>query len=437
MRWRNIELFVVCFFLVTTIAEFVRIAFAVRLLGMNIMHPRLWQYFVLFVILISDSKVYFSKSMRIMYVWTFIYVMMGLAGHYMPDRYQMLGTSPIRLLPTGWAVVVVLVEHYLKPEKINDLRIVIKVTWIAYIVACLTSVYVIIRFPGAVRGTEEAFFREDMGIYRGLGMGGYGFFSAIPFLIPVVMYYFKHSNLIKLRSSFPVLVVIALFMYVSYSAQIVAPFIVSVFILIVSSLGRRRMRASIATLVLMFIMVAVIPSEIIGNGLVSLSESIANKNMSTKIHDMGVSYITGVDIVEADESSGNAVEHRASRVMLNMNQFMSSPLIGAGVPGDTHLFWLNLLAQYGLMGAFPVLWLFLVQFRIIKRFDEEYKFYYLVSVIAFVVMLSIKAIGGYHYMLSMMLMVPGSYYLAHEHKQPSSEVVPVARVDGYTAVAAS
>lgn len=423
MRWRNIELFVVCFFLITTIAEFVRIMFRVSLFGVNFMHPGLWQYLALCVILIGNPKAFLSKSMLILYVYSAIYLLLGFAGHYMPDRYSTLGTNPLQLLPVGWAVVVVLVEHYLRPEKLRDMKIVITVCWVAYIVACLTSAYVIYRYPAAVRGTEEAFFRDEGRTFRALGLGGYGFFSAIPFLIPVLVYYFKHYARFNRRMATLMLLFIVLFMYVSYSASIVAPFIVSVFILIMSFMGRRRIRSSILTLVLMLLVVAVIPNQIIGDGMITLSQSISNKNMSRKIHDMGISYSTGVDVAEAEEGSDNSVEHRASRVMINMNQFLKNPIIGAGVPADTHLYWFNLLAQYGMMGAFPIIWLLLVQFKIIRKFDAEYKFYYLVSVIAFVVMLTIKAIGGYHYFIAMLLMVPGSYFLTHEQAQRSPRPV--------------
>ncbi len=429
MRWRNIELFVVCTFLMLTLAEFIQAAIQIRIFGPNLLHYRIWQYIVIVVIFLSDRHAFKTRSMTAVYVYTVIYLVMGLLGHYVSQRYEIVGTGVINILPVDLAVTLLIKEHYLRPEKIRDLRIVLKVAWFAFILACITSLIVITRYPSAVRGTEYEYFRGDVSTFKRLGLGGYGLFSSLPFLIPIVFYYYKDTLRQNRFKSFFYLLVIALFIYTSYKAVIVAPFIITLTVVLLSALGRKRFKTNLIIILLLLAFFVVTPRHIIGQVFIGVSETIPNRDMSTKFRDIGISYITGIDISEAAEGSVSTVEHRAARIAINWDQFLANPLIGKGTSGNPHLYWLNILAQFGLLGAFPIIWVTLIQFVYWEKLEEEYRFYYFVSILAYVVMLFIKAHGGYHYYLAVFFMVPGSYYLRHgfnlEHgvQEPSMEMV--------------
>lgn len=426
MRWRNIELFVVCVFLLLTIVEFIQVAVQIRIFGPNLLHPRIWQYLVLFVILVGNPRAYQSKAMLIVYIYTLLYVLLALVGHYLPDRYWIVGTSPLKFLQVGWAVVVLLREHYFRPEMQRELRIVLKVAWLGFIVACLTSLYVVIRYPGAVRGAEIEYIEEDVRSYRSLGMGGYGFISSLPFMIPILYYFFRDSLNKKKRQALFYWLLVLLFLYTSYKGVIIAPFIIAVAIVLLSVLGRKRFRSSLIVMLVLVLIFTVLPNSFIGEAFIGISEIVPNRDMSQKFRDLGISYITGLEIVSSAEGSGNTVEHRASRVAVNLEQFAKHPLFGAGTPGNPHLFWLNQLAHFGLVGFFPLAWLLVTLLSYMRRFDDEFKFYYLLSVLAYVVLLMVKASGGYHFLLAVFFIAPGSYYLTHEFPQPAP-VVAVSR----------
>ena len=417
MRWRDIELLVVCTFLMLAIAEFIQVEVQIRIFGPNLLHPRIWQYAVIFVIMVSNPQAFTSKTMVIIYIYTIFYVLMGLVGYYLPERYEIAGKSPYRLVPLGWAVIVLMREHYFRQEKLADLRIVLKVAWFAFILACLTSLFVIIRNPGAVRGTEVTFIEEDVRSFRGSGLGGYGFFSSLPFLIPIIFYYLKNHLTYRKGKTLSLFVLLGLFLYTSYKGVIIAPFLIAITTIILSALGRRRFRSSLAIVILIVLTFTLMPKNVIGGALIDISEVVPNRDMSTKFRDLGVSYITGLEIVESAEGSSNTVEHRASRIATNLDQFRKYPLLGAGVQGNPHLFWLNQLAHFGLIGIFPLIWLLVVLFGYIKKFDDEYKFYYFLSFLSYVFLLFIKANGGYHFMLAVFFIAPGSYYLSHDFSQ--------------------
>jgi len=250
-------------------------------------------------------------------------------------------------------------------------------------------------------------------------MCGYVFISSLPFLIPILFYFYRHSLQKNKRQALFFLFLIVLFLYTSYRGVIIAPFIIAVAVFLLSALGRGRFRSNIIIMLILVTIFALLPNSFIGGTLIDLSEVVPNRDMSQKFRDMGVSYITGLEIVSSAEGSGNTVEHRASRVAVNIEQFMKYPILGAGTPGNPHLFWLNQLAHFGLVGFFPLVWLILTLVSYMRRFDDEFKFYYLLCVLAYVVLLMVKASGGYHFLLAVFFIAPGSYYLTHDFPQPA------------------
>lgn len=420
MMWRRFETLVVCVFIVVTFVEFIPFVANIRLFGQNMLNPKLWSFIVVGVMLLGGRKSFFTPTMLVFYIYFVLYLALEIFGHYdlqgiRPGRYNYFTYMHIAL-----GVTLVIRERFTTQSRISDLRLITKVALWSLFVTSVLSIYVTFRFPGAVRGSDVAFQLEDVSIYRNYGLGSYPFFSTIPFLIPGVIYQIKNSiaQLTNTRALIWMTFVIVL-LICSYKAAIVAPLLLAIAVAFISVLGRRRFKANLAIIVLVIVILALIPKTFYSKFFIDLSYSIPNREVASKIRDIGISFEGDFELLQSEEGANTSIESRASRILINLNQFVTSPIVGTGKAGNEHLFWLNILAQFGLLGILPLLWILFHHIKVdVNKYDDEFKFYYLVTMLAFFTMGFMKAIGGVQMFMTPLFIVPSMFYLkAHTAKQ--------------------
>ena len=412
MKFKNIETIFVSIFLLMTIAEFIPFAFSIRLLGMNLLNHRFWASVVVATLFISDRKIFLSKPMIVVYLYFGIYFLMESIGHYDLQGNRIGRFSWISTQHYPLAVAILLRERFMQPHMRGQLKVMMKVAFFAFLLASVTSILVIYRHPSAVRGTEISFFREDQGTFRMLGMGGYGFFSSLPFIVPIIIYRIKHtvtsSSSQTLFSTVQLLVV----SLASYMAVLIAPMLLLFTALAFSWLGRKRATANLTLISILILIFLLIPKVFVGQFFMSISDNVSNTEIKRKLSDIGTTFIEGMEFVDSESQAETTVEQRASRVSINLKAFFRSPFIGAGVQGDAHLYWLNLLAQFGLLGALPMFWL---TYQHIKRvyflLSEECRFYFLLSMLTFISLGLVKTITSFLTFITVFFVVPGMFYL--------------------------
>jgi len=317
---------------------------------------------------------------------------------------------------------VALGERFRNQGDSKEMRILLRVALAALFVASLASIIVTILYPQAVRGNELAFIRSDESIYRKLGLGGYDLFTGLPFILPLLVFQYKSKLMPTLRKKWFWAILIVVYTYCVYKGAIVAPFFMAVILLFLAVLGRRRFSYNKWPILGLLLLVAITPGRFWGGMLNSIGQAIPNNEIQAKVYDLGTLLNEGASFEDSSdwERSTNRIEGRLTRVTTSLQVFARSPLIGVGslqggLGAIEHVFWFALFAQFGILGAFSLIWLFVYSIRRnLSRFDEEYKYYYLVSVLGFIALGFAKVIGGWFMYVMIFFIVPNMCYFNHQ-----------------------
>ena len=240
-----------------------------------------------------------------------------------------------------------------------------------------------------------------------IGLGTYALTSSIPFIIPVLVAFYKVVQRTSLR--LVILVFVAVILVSVFMSAITAPILMAALCLLFALAGRKRLGASIFVSAILLLAIAIVPTSAKSDFFYSISDVVTQKDLSMKMRDIGYVIETGVDT----SNPLSTVEHRATRVPQNLKAFAKNPIFGTGYETDAHLFWLNRLAQVGLLGTIPLILILYRHLRLCLRcYDHYYRFYFWVSCLLFIALGFIKNISGpmFYYLL---LLVPGMYYLKY------------------------
>ncbi len=413
IKLKNIECIIICIFIIIMCLPFLQVQFNIRFMGYNLLNRRLWAYLVIIIIVINDYKILLSPPAIYSYILLLIFFTMNYLGYYdlqgvYDRRYYVI---EYQLLPLITAIL--LGEHLLNKEHLWELRIIIIVGLISYIIESLLSITIIQRFPDAVRGTELQFTREAMSLYEKRGLGNYSIVSSLPFLIPPLVYYINIKNNVFKRKQYLWILILFIIIFYSFKAVLFAPFLIGIIALILSFMGRIRVVGNLRFIIIIPILLLFIPRLWIGSIFYNLSDKTTNIEYKQKLNDLGLAVIEGIEISSEVESSTNVIESRASRIPLTLGAFAKSPLIGNGEVVNSHVYWFNFLGQFGLIGFIP---LFLVLYNYIKRmlfkFHTDAKFFCILIILSFIILGSIKALSDFPIFVLALFFGPAMIYYA-------------------------
>jgi hypothetical protein len=139
----------------------------------------------------------------------------------------------------------------------------------------------------------------------------------------------------------------------------------------------------------------------------------ADSNIYYKLND----FAKFIQRPEFEASTGAG--RRAARYPLLFDAFINKPLLGDAsynspfyIVEGGHLYWMNRLTQWGVLGfLFFVFVLYQIYKRIRSLFDDNFAFYYFLSVSAFILLGLIKNISGREPFLVLIVVIPGLYFL--------------------------
>ena len=413
IKLKNLECIIICIFIMIMSLPFLQVQFNIRFMGYNLLNRRLWAYLAIIIIVINDFKILLSPSAIYCYILLLIFFTMNYLGYYdlqgvYDRRYFVI---EYQLLPLITAIL--LGEHLLNKEHLWELRIIIIVGLISYIIESLLSISIIQRFPDAVRGTELQFSREVMSLYEKRGLGNYSIVSSLPFLIPPLVYYINIKNNVFKRKQYLWILILFIIIFYSFKAVLFAPFLIGIIALILSFMGRIRVVGNLRFIIIIPILLLFIPRLWIGSIFYSLSDKITNIEYKQKLNDLGLAVIEGIEISSEGESSTNVIVSRASRIPLTLGAFIKSPLIGHGEVVNSHVYWFNFLGQFGLIGFIP---LFLVLYTYIRRmlfkFHTDAKFFCILIILSFIILGSIKTLYDFPIFVLALFFGPAMIYYA-------------------------
>jgi hypothetical protein len=413
MSIRKFELLIAYIIILLAFANFIPEYYAIRIAGQNILNIRVWVFLFFLVSIFFDPSSMFTPTMRWVYIYIGIYLLFEYLGHYdlwglgRRSRFAWMRDQHLPL-----AISVLLIEKYSNPSRRDDLKKIINFSYLVIFTLCITSIIIIYRNPGVVRGAEEQISYEQLYQIRKFGLGEYTFFSSLPFLIPLLVYQYKIKLAESKKIPFINILPIIIITLCSYMAVIVAPFLILIIVLSLAILGRRRLKSNVVILCIILGLFFVTPKRIIGNIFYGFSDIVPNRELSTKLNEIGIAFTEGIELVTYEYEASTGIEGRAARIKYNLLDFVKSPIIGTGKQGNAHLFWLNMLAQFGLMGIFPLIYIIWLQIKKnAKSLSEDILFTYYLSMASFIVLGLLKAMGGYPIYLITFFIIPGKIIL--------------------------
>ena len=351
-------------------------------------------------------KTLFCKPMLIVFVYILLYYIIKLIGQYDIDLdwfYQNI--SPILL-------AISMYNYFLECDR-KTLPYITSIILIFILVTSISSSIGNIWFPGASRGLSGPLAKSGLfhlvKMYQNMGIASYGFFSGIAFLFPCL--YYQYKNLRKNRNYWFILII---FLFISsFLAGFTIPILISMFAIVISAIGYKRLKRNYF-ITFLIILLFLMPNVFYSQMFYFVSGLAYSEELETRLHDIGLAFEQGVDTSAHEVTE---VEHRMTRFSYNINIFMENVILGSGKPGNSHLYWLNILAQFGLVGLIPVLIVIISQIKFnLKIFDKSYKFYYLLSFILFTVSGIMKAVAGKEMFFYLFFVIPSIYYMRYLKK---------------------
>lgn len=328
------------------------------------------------------------------------------------------------ILQDFYALIVVLV-FYLVLVKNGNFKIWISLSILGLVFifyTCLASLYVVSIDPIAVRNSYS--YMEANNPLLKFGMGSYGFMTAIVALIPYMVFLVKKGNLYfyqKILTFFAILFVF----YVLIKVQIFANILVGAGVLLFSALGAKRLNKSIAFLLITSVFLIAIPSSFYVNVLNAVADSVDHESLvHEKFRDMAL-YVDNPVLTEDDVST--EAGSRASRYPALWKAFIASPWFGDASYNSSydnelatggHLYWMSRLALWGIFGFLGYLFILRNIFKpVLRLFDNEFRFYYYLSLFSIIALGLLKNLDGREIYLMLFIIIPGLYF----HRKPLNQ----------------
>lgn len=315
-----------------------------------------------------------------------------------------------------FSVAISVLTYFRLEQDYEGFALIIKWTLLFIFVSAIMSIITAYINPLYARDlTGISAFSESERVkilgYTKYGGGNYSFASALVCLFPMLIYLYK-SNDNSIFKKYQILLMGIIFFYALIKMQIVANILVAFIIIILSLLGRKNLKKSIGIYIILLIIIVAIPSHIYAELFYNVANIFdTNSEIYFKLNEMGTFFITGGTV------ENNAINTRYARYPLLIQSFLSNPIWG-GKEWNGHLFWMNKLAVYGLLGTLPFIYIIYYYVKKnIKYFDDEFSFYFLLSIFSIIGLGLMKALMGRELWYTFFIILPGFYYLQYL-KQP-------------------
>lgn len=389
--------------------------FDLRFGPVKVLSLELWIGVFVFFTFIYRSRAMLGSEMLWAYAYAMIVIVMDIMGHLVASSSVWLSAQvrPFLLSLIMYRVFDLTSDHDTKK------RFMLFVTAIIGL-SCLINIVGLIRYPLAVRyivgGGEGA---EGRDFYSSIGISNYGFFSSLPMIIPVCFYALRRSCSSTQKWLFGLTIV--LIIWALFLSTITTPILIAVSSLFLSLFGitmKRRIYAIMVVVILTFVSFIIPPQQVFNYAIEGLINIAPSSDVRRRLNDVKIASEEGVEVTSTGRTE-TTVEHRLQRVFWNLETFSKHPVIGSSAnnsPEAFHLFWLYFLASMGLVGIFPFFAAALVHVRSNRnRFNKEFWYYYLLSILGFAVSGMLKNVTGWFMYLVPFFIVPSMFYIENTH----------------------
>lgn len=308
------------------------------------------------------------------------------------------------------AVAISVIIYYRIEKDYTGLAKLVKWTFVFIVITAIMSIVTSILNPMYTReliglsSVDGASAREQILSYRKYGGGGYGFAAALVLLFPMLIYYYKNNKKSYWSKKYLMLSLIIIFLAL-IRMQIFANILISFAIIVLSLLGRKKVVKSLVCIGALAVILLLIPMQYYVDLLTYIGGWFdTSSDLYFKFNQLAQYLSIGGGFEET------AFGRRAARYPLLLKSFISNPLYG-GKYSSGHLYWMNKLAVYGLLGMIPFLFIIYKNIKNnLRYFDKEFAFYFFLSMFSIIALGSMKALAGTELWYVFFIIIPGFYY---------------------------
>jgi hypothetical protein len=365
-----------------------------------------WIFLGILAVLISllYPKIYLEKSI----IWLMIYSLVLIFNFLSGDEVYVLGFSLTEI--TFYFIPASLFLIYMRNNDLNNVRTIAIVSILIIIITSIFTFKNAIDNPGIVRSIVRAQTSEDYTYiieqYR-KGIASYGMPHAFPFIVPPFIYVLKNKNFsFKLRIFALLMVMIGglmVFYTESTGALVVLLFsIIMSLIIIESSLKKNIMRlVSLGVIALLFLNTQTLISVLDFFGAETETMTYYGKIEDT------------MTMLETGKTVGQ-IANRQELHNMSLTAFLNHPLLGTNKGSNIggHAYFMDRAGLLGLVGFIPLFLFFYYQIKTTyKNLSDSIRMYYLIGVVACIILGFQKNMAGFEYWLYLFLLLPSLCFL--------------------------
>ncbi len=303
---------------------------------------------------------------------------------------------------------ITVINYFRVTDDVVGQRNIVRICLILIVVTSLITIIINIAFPFATRTYYSTTSESIVNFYDKLGIGGYGLATGIVLLFPLIQLQYRKSK-DKQKKLFLLLNIILFFSVLATSIT------VSVFLMVlgiaISFIGYRLLKKYFIMINIIVIILLVTSMGFYSNIFYRLADLTSNEVFQLRINNIG--YMFEIQEIDVDNPHATELEIRLSRYKDNWDVFVNNDVFfGNGIGGNYHLYWVHFLSQFGLIGF--GFYIFILANEIKKnmmRIKEVQQFYYILSVILFVLTGLLKVIVGQEMFMIFFFIIPSLAYL--------------------------
>lgn len=370
-------------------------------------------YLVIWFIMsfIDNPRIYSSKLLRGVYLYLVI-MSFGVFSFWSEIEVglgDLIDLKYIIIFISWVALPLLMLQYFFNSKDLYGLSLSVKLSLVFIIITSVTSIIGLSVYPDASRLMAGSLKLESEVslMYEQMGVGSYGFFASVAFILPTLAYYIRTNGMIL--NKFVYLFLILLIIVAMVSSQHTIIMLTGSVFFIFAYLNPKKRLLSIVLLILLLGVFFITPS-FYADILYSISDSsLLSERVSSRFADLGKT----IEFSDYNPDSGKtyASTERLSRSLFSLESFLSNPFIGGGKSGG-HAFWLDQLALFGLLGFIPWIIIFKNHYRFVKKNVSFHFFKFIqLSYIAVFLFGLFKNMGGAETWMAVFFIAPSIFFI--------------------------
>lgn len=386
--------------------------------------------FVLYIIF-TDVKILFSKFVLCSYFFIILYSI-GIKTIW-SDR--IVGLNEIitfnwlklDIMPLFFSSL--LLSYFIKKKDSVIFNKMIAFFYISLLITSITSIIGFFIFPEAARISAGG---RHLSEYSGVvlfvdkfGVASYSFFSSLTFLIPIIILLFKKKIFHIFNSRLHILIWFIITSFAIIKSQFTSSLIFLLFFSYLSYILDKLSKAKLIFLIFFFIVLLIIPRSFYASLFYDLSTIFDSQIYSSRIYDLGKT----IEDMDIDRQAESHIGRRLGRTPLLLESIFRNPIIGGGL-NTNHIFFLDRLSMFGLVGLLPWIFLLYLHIKYMKiNISKEYYPYYALSIFEFILLGLVKNSGFSQVIITVFFIIPSTFIFI-ENKEKKIKLVEVNNVQG-------